>query len=90
MLTALGFMILIVSCLSLTISRSVTNAIAGMVKAMVRLATGDMTTEIPGVGRRDEIGEMAGAVDVFKTNMIEAERLRGEQADLERRQAEQR
>lgn len=90
MLVALAFTILVVSSLSLAISRSVTNAIMSMVKAMVRLATGDMTTDIPGVGRRDEIGEMAGAVDVFKTNMIEADRLRAERADIERRQAEQR
>ena len=61
-----------------------------MVQAMVRLAKGDMAVEIPGVGRHDEIGEMAGAVDVFKTNMIDAERLRAEQADIEQRQAEQR
>lgn len=90
MLITLAITILVVSGLSLTISRAVTKAIVSMVQAMVRLAKGDMTVEIPGVGRRDEIGEMAGAVDVFKTNMIEAERLRAEQADIERRQAGQR
>ena len=51
---------------------------------------GDVRMAIPGLGRRDEIGEMAGAVEVFKTNMIEAERLRGEQREAEARQAEQR
>lgn len=90
MLITLALTILVVAGLSLTISRAVTKAIASMVQAMVRLAKGDMTVEIPGVGRQDEIGEMAGAVDVFKTNMIEAECLRGEQADNERRQAGQR
>ncbi|MCP3477929.1 methyl-accepting chemotaxis protein (plasmid) [Bradyrhizobium sp. CCGUVB1N3] len=90
MLITLALTILVVAGLSLTISPAVTKAIASMVQAMVRLAKGDMTVEIPGVGRQDEIGEMAGAVDVFKTNMIEAECLRGEQADNERRQAGQR
>jgi len=90
MLITLALTILVVSALSLTISRAVTKAIVSMVQAMVRLAKGDMTVEIPGVGRHDEIGEMAGAVDVFKTNMIDAERLRAEQADIERRRAEQR
>ena len=33
---------------------------------------------------------MAGAVEVFKNNMIEAERLRAEQREAEKRQAEQR
>ena len=90
MLIALAFTLVIVSALSLTISRAVTTAIMTMVQAMVRLAKGEMGVEIPGVGRRDEIGEMAGAVDVFKTNMIEAERLRAEQAEIEKHQAEQR
>ena len=31
---------------------------------------------IPGTDRKDEIGDMAEAVQVFKTNMIEADRLR--------------
>ncbi|WP_431205541.1 methyl-accepting chemotaxis protein [Bradyrhizobium betae] len=90
MLIALALAIVVVSGLSLTIARSVTKAIAAMVQAMVRLAKGDMKIVIPGMGQHDEIGEMAGAVDVFKTNMIEAERLRAEQAEVERRQAEQR
>jgi methyl-accepting chemotaxis protein len=90
MLIALAFTLVIVSALSLAISRAVTRAIMTMVQAMIRLAKGDMAVEIPGVGRRDEIGEMAGAVDVFKTNMIEAERLRAEQAEIEKHQAEQR
>jgi methyl-accepting chemotaxis protein len=90
MLIALAFSIVIVLGLSLTIARSVTNAIGAMVQAMVQLASGEMKVVIPGIGRHDEIGEMAGAVDVFKTNMIEAERLRAEQAEIELRQAEQR
>ncbi|MBM7486804.1 methyl-accepting chemotaxis protein [Bradyrhizobium sp. USDA 3686] len=90
MLIALVLAIVVVSAISLTIARSVTKAIASMVQAMVRLARGDMTVAVPGTGRHDEIGEMAGAVDVFKTNMIEAERLRAEQVEVEKRQAEQR
>jgi methyl-accepting chemotaxis protein len=90
MLIALVLAIVVVSAISLTIARSVTKAIASMVQAMVRLARGDMTVAVPGSGRHDEIGEMAGAIDVFKTNMIEAERLRAEQVEVEKRQAEQR
>ena len=50
---------------------------------------GDATVKIPSVGRKDEIGEMADAVQVFKTN-TENERMRAEQAETEQRQAEQR
>ena len=76
MLIAFGLAVVLVSGLSLLIGRSVSNALASMVTAMTRLAGGDVKIAIPGIGRRDEIGEMAGAVDVFKNNMIEADRLR--------------
>jgi methyl-accepting chemotaxis protein len=53
--------------------------------AMETLSTGNTSVEVPGMGRRDEIGHMASAVQVFKQNMIDAERLRAEQKDAERR-----
>ena len=49
-----------------------------MCVAMRALAGGDKTVEIPGVGRKDEVGQMADTVAVFKNNMIEADRLREE------------
>jgi methyl-accepting chemotaxis protein len=71
-------------------ARSIANPIAGMTDAMKRLATGDKAAPIPGGDRRDEIGDMAGAVQVFKENMIKAEELdaeqKAEQARKERRQ----
>ncbi len=61
-------------------ARSIVNPIAAMTGAMGRLAEGDKTVEIPGTERKDEVGEMAGAVLVFKENMIEADQLAAEQA----------
>jgi methyl-accepting chemotaxis protein len=90
MLITFALAFLAVGGMSFLIGRSISNAIVAMVKSMKRLATGDATVEIPGVGRQDEIGEMADAVQVFKTSMIENERMRAEQSDNERRQAEQR
>jgi methyl-accepting chemotaxis protein len=52
-----------------------------MADAMKRLAAGDKAVEISGVGRKDEVGAMAGAVQVFKDTAIEAERLAAKQAD---------
>jgi len=60
--------------------RGITGPITGMTAAMTRLAGGDRQATIPGVGRIDEIGDMAGAVQVFKENMIKADRLSAEQA----------
>jgi methyl-accepting chemotaxis protein len=90
MLIAFGLAVVIVSGLSFVIGRSVSSALSAMVRAMARLASGDPTVTIPGVGRKDEVGEMAGAVQVFKTNMIETERLRSEQSEIEQRQLQQR
>jgi methyl-accepting chemotaxis protein len=59
---------------------SVVHAITRITASMTRLARHDLTTEIDGLGRNDEIGEMAAAVQVFKTNMIETDRLKEEQA----------
>ena len=61
------------------VHRNVTGPIEAMTRAMRRLAGRDMAVEIPGVGRRDEIGAMAAAVQVFKSSMITAERLTSEQ-----------
>ena len=76
--------------IALLTSRTIAVPIQGMTAAMGKLAGGDNSTAIPGVGRADEVGEMADAVQVFKDNMIEAERLRAEQAQSEARAAAQR
>ena len=62
------------------IGRSITDPIKAMTAAMMRLARRDMTAEIVGSERKDEIGDMAQAVLVFKDSMIEADRLAAAQA----------
>jgi len=69
--------------LAMIVTRSVTKPIGGMVGAMRNLAKGDTSIAIPGGGRRDEIGAMAGAVQIFRDSMVEAERLRVEQSGAE-------
>lgn len=59
----------------LTVRRDISRPLSAMVAAMRRLADGDKTTRIEGGERRDEIGEMARAVQVFKDGLIEADRL---------------
>jgi methyl-accepting chemotaxis protein len=90
MLIALGLAVVVVSAVSFAIGRSISMALLAMVRAMTGLAGGNFAVAIPGLGRKDEIGEMAGAVQVFKTNMIETERLRAEQSEIEQRQLLQR
>ena len=57
------------------IIRAVSVPITALTGAMRRLAEHDMTTEIAGRDRKDEIGVMAGSVQVFKDNMIKADQL---------------
>jgi methyl-accepting chemotaxis protein len=72
------------------IGSSIANPVVGMTGAMQKLAGGDMKVDIPGVERKDEIGDMAATVQVFRDNMIKADQLaaeqREEQARKEKRQ----
>ena len=71
------------------IGRAISGPIVAMTTAMGELARGDLNAEVPAVGRRDEIGQMAGAVQVFKDNAIEVERLKHAQEERDRRAAEE-
>jgi len=69
--------------------RAVLRPLNGMTDAMERLAAGDTTAEVPSLGRRDEVGAMAKAVQVFKENAERVEQLQAEQAAAtERSEAE--
>jgi methyl-accepting chemotaxis protein len=56
---------------------------------MGRLAEGDTTVDVPALGRSDEIGEMAGAVDVFKTNAIRMQEMQAEKEQAEHKAQEE-
>ena len=74
-LVVLGLAALICLGAGWAIVHSVSQPIAAMTEAMGRLARRDMTAQIIGLGRGDEIGAMAKAVEVFKDSMVESERL---------------
>ncbi len=82
--------VLAASVLGVLLARGIANPIKAMTNAMSRLAEGSHGVEIPGRRRGDEIGVMAGAVQVFKDQGEEAERLRRENAESERRAAAER
>jgi methyl-accepting chemotaxis protein len=82
MLTALGMVVMVV--------RRITAPLQAMGGAMNRLASGDLTAEVPCAGRQDEIGGLADAMQAFKISMADAERLRNEQKEVEQRAATER
>jgi methyl-accepting chemotaxis protein len=63
------------------IGRSITRPLNGLASVMQRLAAGDTTARIPATRARDEIGEMARTVIVFRDTMIERENLAQTQAE---------
>ena len=73
---------------SMGLTRLIADPIRDMRATMTRLAGGDKTVTIPGVGRGDEVGSMADAVQVFRDNMIEAERLAEIEAKNQKERAE--
>ncbi len=62
------------------ITRATVRPIASMTAAMRALAGGDHGIAIPAAGQRNEIGEMAAAVIVFRNAAIEKQRLEEEAA----------
>jgi methyl-accepting chemotaxis protein len=63
------------------IGRSITRPLGGLAGVMQRLAAGDTSARIPATQARDEIGEMARSVIVFRDTMIEREALARKQAE---------
>jgi len=83
--------VLLCGGIAFLISRSIVGPITSMTTAMGSLANKDWTTDVPNQGRTDEIGKMASAVQIFKVNGQEVERLETEQkANEERSIAEKR
>ncbi len=77
----------------LLVAGSITKPVGAMTNTMAILAEGDTSVEIPGMDRKDEIGQMAASVNVFKVNAIKRLRLEqetkeAEQAELKRVEAE--
>ena len=62
------------------LSRSIGAPIRSITGTMNQLAGGDMTVAIPFAGRRDEVGNMARAVEVFGQNMRRNQELQAEAA----------
>ncbi len=81
-LVALGVLFLAGIVLSLFVSaRGITGPIDRLRVRMISLANGETQQEISGLGRKDEVGQMADAVAVFRDNAHERVRLEQEAND---------
>ena len=68
--------------LAILVGLSITRPIGRLAAIMCGLAEGRLELDVPDCTRRDEIGGMAQAVQVFKNNMIRADQLTREQEQL--------
>ncbi|CAK0771508.1 methyl-accepting chemotaxis protein [Azospirillaceae bacterium] len=73
--------------LSWVVTVSITRPVGHLVANMARLAQGDTSIDIYDVDRKDEIGALALALEVFRRNFVEMEHLRSDQ-ELRRKQIE--
>jgi methyl-accepting chemotaxis protein len=68
MLAVGGF--LLGGVLAVLLGKGISRPMTAMCKAMRELAGGNFDVVLPGLGHRDELGEMAGAVEEFKMQAI--------------------
>jgi methyl-accepting chemotaxis protein len=85
----MGIIGIAVLCVAI-VRRTITKPLLLMTRTMISLSEGDHISEIPYLKSRNEIGEMARATEVFRNSMLETERLRTTQAELEKRASVQR
>ena len=79
-LAAVGVvMFLLLAGIGYTTARTALRPVVQMTGVMRSLSEGELSVEIPGTGRGDEIGQMAASVEVFRANMIKNEEMQAEQ-----------
>ncbi len=77
-----------VSAFAFLTGRTISRPLSAMTGAMGKLANGNFDVVLPGLGRKDEIGEMAQAVEQFKVEARERARRDAEDEEAVTRAAE--
>ena len=66
-----GLVLVVTAAVSVLVARRTSKSMHGMTSAMDELASGNFDVVLPGLGRGDEIGAMAKAVEGFKLRAVE-------------------
>ena len=64
--------------IAFVIARGIIGPLSGLTSGMRELAAGNFGVVLPGLGRKDEVGEMAQAVETFKVKAEEKARIEAE------------
>ena len=74
----------VIGLVAFLVVRRMIGPVSLMAAAMDRLRNDDLTVDVPGRDRLDEIGRMAESLQVFKESFVERERLRGDMLDQDK------
>lgn len=74
--TAMGVIALVILVFGLIISRSISKPLSTMVRLMERSAKGEIGLAIPATQQKDEVGDLARALEIFDVNNAEVDRLK--------------
>ena len=87
----IGLILIVISTvLASLVSRGLTKPLAALTQATARLGRRDYQIDVPGIDRRDEIGALAGSIQLLRDEAVAAEKLRKEQEHHEERALAQR
>ncbi|MBN9307187.1 MAG: HAMP domain-containing protein [Devosia sp.] len=79
-LLAMGIAVVGLACLALFLMWRVTRPIRALTAASTALAEGQVDTQISGASRRDELGDLAAALAVFRDNTLKVRQMTDDEA----------
>ena len=79
-LWSLGIALVLALAAAAFVSRSITVPLGRLSSVMRGMADGDYDTAVPGLGRRDEVGDMAATVEVFRQNGLMVAQMTAQEA----------
>ncbi len=82
-----GAALLLGLLIAFVIGQGIARPVVAMTDTMGRLARGDLDVEVPATGQKDEVGDMAKAVQVFKDNAQRVRAMEAERVEVERKSA---
>ena len=81
-ITAVFGIVVLIAAATYFAFAQIARPIEKITNTMRNLATGDIDSVVPFAGRSDEIGDMAAAVEIFRSNAIRAQTLESDSNDL--------
>ena len=84
-----GVLLALAALVSVLIARTITRPISRLTDAMAEIAGDRLDLTVPGLERSDELGYMAEAVEVFRSNGLKMRDLRAAELDMSAERASQ-